>query len=792
MATKSFNTRIINKHDIAKNWELAVNFVPEKGELIVYDIDENYSYERFKIGDGVKNVNALPFADDTKVTQTVTTTNAAYPLLLAPNGQTATTTTTSYFDSGVTLNPSTNTITANATSANAANVINIEQNTDLNTLTEEGFYGQAAYAYAQTMLNNPLADQQTGILVKVYKVGTGAAHILYQELHGLLLGGIWKRRYSTQAAQWSDWIQMATTEDTVAHAVQANSLAKAALVTSSSSTHVGKYALIDSFEVSATWSGYTGTYTMNDSESDSSGIFTVKFRTGSSKTELYTAKATWLSLSESAPTSSIVISTEPSGTDKVLVHLYWKAPSNNVAPVFALIHEYVNNSTYVKRTTPFGDNNYTYVDAPLGTIYCVSTVNIANNAASATSAARLTNSRTIALSGGATGTATSFDGSQNITIPVTAISPNKISSGYTGSRWYMNMGPENNGVIIPYLFNDFAHLTKRGGTAVIKYDGVESSTDLSVLFNGSMDYLSKTLGDIKTITIELTLPTALTYSQVLYIDSYATTYRAKDITLEVRNSNFADDPWTIKSTITDNAYAQHYSVFYHAPVGGAQSNGFNQVRYTFSNFAGSTFRLSCIGTSSRSKGLEDLCLSKKGGDVYGNITPYTAGTLAIGSEDKKFNLMYANQFIGILKGGLKSVDASAKSSYTQNLTYFRGVTPKGSATDRTYCSPFGNYADSNSNPIDYGSLIRLSYESKYYTDIWADANTKSGLVYRQVINGTSQGWKTLLDSSNYTNYIQAATDDEIIDLMKEMGDFPLLIDDSGNVYTDENEAILLI
>ncbi len=56
---------------------------------------------------------------DTKVTQTVTTSNAAYPLLLAPNGQTATATTTSYFDSGVTLNPSTNTIAANI-SGNAA------------------------------------------------------------------------------------------------------------------------------------------------------------------------------------------------------------------------------------------------------------------------------------------------------------------------------------------------------------------------------------------------------------------------------------------------------------------------------------------------------------------------------------------------------------------------------------------------------------------------------------------------------------------------------------------------
>lgn len=56
---------------------------------------------------------------DNKVKQSLTTANAAFPILLAPNGQTATTTTSSYFDSGVTLNPSTNTIAANI-SGNAA------------------------------------------------------------------------------------------------------------------------------------------------------------------------------------------------------------------------------------------------------------------------------------------------------------------------------------------------------------------------------------------------------------------------------------------------------------------------------------------------------------------------------------------------------------------------------------------------------------------------------------------------------------------------------------------------
>lgn len=87
MSVKQVQTRVINKHDLEVNWLKATNFVPLKGELIVYDIevDESgepldaayddiskelfpgnrtttYTYERFKIGDGINNVNDLPFA----------------------------------------------------------------------------------------------------------------------------------------------------------------------------------------------------------------------------------------------------------------------------------------------------------------------------------------------------------------------------------------------------------------------------------------------------------------------------------------------------------------------------------------------------------------------------------------------------------------------------------------------------------------------------------------------------------------------------------------------------------
>lgn len=61
MAEKRIIGRAVQKHDIEANWLKATNFIPMQGEMIIYDIDANHSYERIKIGDGVQNVNTLPF-----------------------------------------------------------------------------------------------------------------------------------------------------------------------------------------------------------------------------------------------------------------------------------------------------------------------------------------------------------------------------------------------------------------------------------------------------------------------------------------------------------------------------------------------------------------------------------------------------------------------------------------------------------------------------------------------------------------------------------------------------------
>lgn len=62
MSEKTLNNiRIVHKHDIEENWLKAENFIPKQGELIIYDVDTEHNYERFKIGDGINLVNDLPF-----------------------------------------------------------------------------------------------------------------------------------------------------------------------------------------------------------------------------------------------------------------------------------------------------------------------------------------------------------------------------------------------------------------------------------------------------------------------------------------------------------------------------------------------------------------------------------------------------------------------------------------------------------------------------------------------------------------------------------------------------------
>ena len=58
---QSLNLRLIHTHDTEAHWNSLEDFIPKAGEVIVYDTDELFSYERFKLGDGVTKLKDLPF-----------------------------------------------------------------------------------------------------------------------------------------------------------------------------------------------------------------------------------------------------------------------------------------------------------------------------------------------------------------------------------------------------------------------------------------------------------------------------------------------------------------------------------------------------------------------------------------------------------------------------------------------------------------------------------------------------------------------------------------------------------
>lgn len=49
------------KRDTEINWKKAINFIPKKDEIILYDCENG---PRIKIGDGLTKVNDLPFTQD--------------------------------------------------------------------------------------------------------------------------------------------------------------------------------------------------------------------------------------------------------------------------------------------------------------------------------------------------------------------------------------------------------------------------------------------------------------------------------------------------------------------------------------------------------------------------------------------------------------------------------------------------------------------------------------------------------------------------------------------------------
>lgn len=302
-----------------------------------------------------------------------------------------------------------------------------------------------------------------------------------------------------------------------------------------------------------------------------------------------------------------------------------------------------------------------------------------------------------------------------------SINPSQIADGFTTNPFYINTHPESSPTIIPFINNDIAFLLKRGGSAVVKYDGVVKNVDISNVFDGSPSYWAINPTGVTEITIELTLHKAFTWTNNIYVDHGANSWRSKYVKIEVTNTDYANDVWVQKLEETARTLGRSKVIMSHTPVGASNAGyGFNKIRFTFKDWATSTiFRIAQIGVINYgSSGLRETSMSRGIDDpIFRSITPNEDNTYMLGWSSKRWSNVYAQKgdFAGGITGNLTGNVTGKVNGHTVNAdvpsgakftdtTYTAATAAPGKVTSASAQGTSTNYArQDHTHGIDVGT-----------------------------------------------------------------------------------------
>lgn len=289
-----------------------------------------------------------------------------------------------------------------------------------------------------------------------------------------------------------------------------------------------------------------------------------------------------------------------------------------------------------------------------------------------------------------------------------SVKAEKIKQGYLENRIYLNTQPENSGsAVLPFLYNDLAFLTRRGGaidaylTTATDYTSVTLSdrTEYALagpenLFDGSPSYCSHIVrgGELSSTdirVIDLTLYKTFSYSNVFYIDFGAVPWKSTKIIVLVMNTA-TETEYVQKINKTDNSFGHFYSPLSHLSkdASGNTVQGFNKMRIILSGFGanlttGNT-RIAQIGLISYgSAGAKETFVSRGGcNGFYGSLIPQTNSNVDLGSTTKYWKNGYFTNINGVAVGNSpKFTDTTNLSQMTGTLSLTNGGTGATTAED---------------------------------------------------------------------------------------------------------------
>lgn len=238
----------------------------------------------------------------------------------------------------------------------------------------------------------------------------------------------------------------------------------------------------------------------------------------------------------------------------------------------------------------------------------------------------------------------------------------------TGSNLLTNIiidtHPESGTTTIPFINNDIAYLTLRGGSVTANY-----GTPSTFLFNGAPDYATYDNTDWATTmpngyVLEINFHKTFQYTTRIGVSFGAKGWRSNYIKLEVYDTGL--NAWkTVTETSTNSS-----QIFQASTGGSAPTYGISKARFTFNDFAtfrGSGFRISEIWVLNYSSlGSKEVFVGRDGSTMYGTLNLNNNILTNIGNAGTNFIASTGGlNLAGILtsNGGI-----SNPSSYTQSGT----------------------------------------------------------------------------------------------------------------------------
>lgn len=278
-----------------------------------------------------------------------------------------------------------------------------------------------------------------------------------------------------------------------------------------------------------------------------------------------------------------------------------------------------------------------------------------------------------------------------ITTGTQTFSGNKTFNGNingSGSNLLTNIiidtHPESSLTTIPFINNDIAYLTLRGGSVTANY-GTPSAT----LFNGAPDYAEYNNTDWATTmpsgyVLEINFHRTFQFGTKVGVSFGAAQWRANYIKLEVYDTGLG--AWkTVTETSTNSS-----QILQASTGGSAPTYGISKARFTFNDFnsyGGSNFRISEIWVLNYSSlGSKEVFVGRDGGAMYGTLNLNKNILTNIGNVGTNFIASTGGlNLAGLLtsNGGI-----SNPSSYTQSGTSLNTFTGISTFSNATYSALF--------------------------------------------------------------------------------------------------------